>query len=71
MEGSALAHPGFIAFRQNGCGAGRLAPPAIPALDRRSGRVPALPYPPSRLGQYMLFGPDYKNMFAETALGGL
>jgi hypothetical protein len=24
-------------------------------------RVPALPCPPSRLGQHMLFGPDYKN----------
>jgi hypothetical protein len=31
-EGSALALPGFIAFRQNGCGPGRLAPPAIPDL---------------------------------------
>ena len=46
--------------RQNGCGAGRLAPPAIPALEQRSGRIPALPCPPSRSGQYNLFGPDCK-----------
>src|SRR6185437_13502247 len=51
-EGSALALLGFIAFRQNGCGTGRLVPPAIPDLDRRSGRVPALPYPPSKPRQY-------------------
>jgi hypothetical protein len=38
--------------RQNGCGTGRLVPPAIPALDRRSGRIPALPCPPSRSRQY-------------------
>ena len=33
-------------------GRGGFAPPAIPALDRRSGRVPALPYPTSRPRQY-------------------
>src|SRR3984885_6898011 len=31
---------------------GGLRRPTIPDLNRRSGRVPALPYPPSRLGQY-------------------
>ena len=35
--------------RQNGCGAGRLAPPTpFRPLSRRSGRFPALPYPPLR-----------------------
>jgi hypothetical protein len=47
-EGAALALPGFNALRQNGgCGA-TLAARAIPALGRRSGRIPAEPYPPPR-----------------------
>src|SRR3984885_14572776 len=31
---------------------GGLRRPTLPDPNRRSGRVPALPYPPSRLGQY-------------------
>ena len=31
---------------------GAAAPPRIPAAGRRSGRIPALPYPPPRCGQY-------------------
>jgi len=31
---------------------GGLSPPRIPALGRRSGRFPALPYPPPRCKQY-------------------
>src|ERR1700689_3214319 len=42
----------FLAVRQSAGGGGRGAPPAIPDLDRRSGRVPALPYPPPKSGQY-------------------
>jgi hypothetical protein len=34
-------------FRQNSA-KGSCAPPFIPAADRRSGRIPALPYPPPR-----------------------
>ncbi len=53
--------------RQNGCGTGRLAP-AIPALDRRSGRIPALPCPPSRCGQYKPLQTRLRKMFARTTI---
>jgi hypothetical protein len=40
----------LLLSRQNGCRAGRLraAPPPFRPLSRRSGRFPALPYPPLR-----------------------
>ena len=39
----------FTLSRQNGCATGRLAPPlSFRPLSRRSGRFPALPYPPLR-----------------------
>jgi hypothetical protein len=43
-EGSCPRAPGIYRFpARNDRGTGGFAPPAIPALDRRSGRVPALP----------------------------
>jgi hypothetical protein len=51
---------------------GRLAPPAIPALDRRSGRIPALPYPPSKSRQYKPGGiKSRKNRLQKTPLHGI
>ena len=47
-EGAALALPGFIAFRQNGCSARAACAALHSGPDRRSGRIPALPYPPLR-----------------------
>ena len=48
-EGAALALPGFTAFAPEWQRSGpACAGPAIPALGRRSGRIPALPYPPPR-----------------------
>src|ERR1700676_4953496 len=47
---------GFIAFRQDSwfwrASWNGDSPCGIPASGRRSGRIPALPYPPSRSGQY-------------------
>lgn len=49
-EGFALALPGFNALRQacSGPGGGRRHLRSFPPLSRRSGRFPALPYPPLR-----------------------
>ena len=53
MRGLCPRAPGIYRFpARMAAGRGGFAPPAIPALDRRSGRVPALPYPPSRPRQY-------------------
>jgi hypothetical protein len=46
-------------------------PPPIPALARRSGRIPALPYPPSSFASIILFRLRYKEMFAEMAIDEL
>jgi len=40
---------------------GGLRRPTIPDLNRRSGRVPALPYPPPRLREYKPDSTIYKN----------
>ncbi len=56
-EGAALALPGFIALRPECCALvskGRVdSPPPFRLLRRRSGRIPALPYPPRRCVQYI------------------
>src|ERR1017187_1069360 len=47
-------------------------PPSIPGLSRRSGRIPALPYPPIKLSYYKtnLAKPANKktSILAETAI---
>jgi hypothetical protein len=58
---------GFIALRQNGRGAGRHTPPSpFRPLSRRSGRIPALPYPPPRRAQYKLTRPIRKNQLQKS-----
>ena len=58
--------------RQNGHGTGGSRRPPIPALDRRSGRIPALPYPPSRSRQYKPGGiKSRKNRLQQTPLHGI
>jgi hypothetical protein len=50
---------------------GRRTAPSCPHLKRRSGRVPALPYPPFRLAQYHPSDAGLQEMFAETRESGL
>ena len=49
----------------------RLALSESRLLDRRSGRIPALPYPPSSFASIILFQLRYKEMFAEMAIDKL
>src|SRR5258707_391479 len=67
--GSAPATPGFNALRQNGHLTGRLTPPRpFRPLSRRSGRIPASPYPPLR---YFQSGPTVTSpstFFQRTAI---
>lgn len=72
LLGDSVPKPlGFIAFRQNGAQGEAACAARIPDLKRRSGRVPALPYPPSRLAQYHLNGHALQEMFAENGNSGL
>jgi len=48
---------------------GRPAPPIIPALGRRSGRIPALPYLRLRRSQYKLAPVALRNKFAAARSG--
>jgi hypothetical protein len=62
---------GFIALRPiPGCGAAASCrPPRSWDLDRRSGRVPALPYPPPRLPQCIV-DHDWRTIDAWVTLLG-
>ncbi len=73
MRGLALALPGFNALQPEwlGDGAGRPRRHAIPALGRRSGRIPADPYPPPRRSQYKPDARSREKMIAGGAAGGL
>jgi hypothetical protein len=67
-EGPALALPGFTAFGPEWPSRGGGSAPPFRHLARRSGRIPAEPYPPARCCQYRPAEADYTHPISQSDL---
>jgi hypothetical protein len=67
-EGAALALPGFTAFGPEWPWRGGESAPPFRHLARRSGRIPAEPYPPARCCQYRPAGADRAPRICQSDL---
>ena len=67
-EGAALVLPGFTAFGPEWPWRGGESAPPFRHLARRSGRIPAEPYPPARCCQYRPAGADRAPRICQSDL---
>ena len=67
-EGAALVLPGFTAFGPEWPWRGGKSAPPFRHLARRSGRIPAEPYPPARCCQYRPAEADHAQRISQSDL---